>query len=100
MKHTTDVQPAALGRRALLWHAFAALALGGLGWSMGSTAHAAASATVVEAVQLPAWVERNGQRRPAEPGAVLLHQVWVRLNCVPQKFIVMPGRTCSQGCWA
>lgn len=34
-------------------------------------AHAAADATVVEAVQLPAHIERSGQRRAAEPGALL-----------------------------
>jgi hypothetical protein len=55
-------------RRALLC---AALALGGLTSAISPMAHAAPSATVVEAVQLPAWVERNGQRRPAEPGAQL-----------------------------
>lgn len=34
-------------------------------------ARAAADATVVEAVQLPAHIERSGQRRAAEPGALL-----------------------------
>jgi hypothetical protein len=34
-------------------------------------ARAAADSTVIEAVQLPAQVERLGQRRAAEPGAVL-----------------------------
>jgi hypothetical protein len=71
MQHTTTLRPTGLHRRALMWHACAALALGGLGWGMSPTAHAAPSATVVEAVQLPAWVERNGQRRPAEPGTQL-----------------------------
>jgi len=55
-------------RRALLC---AALALGGFTSAISPMAHAAPSATVVEAVQLPAWVERNGRRRPAEPGAQL-----------------------------
>jgi hypothetical protein len=68
---TTEHRPMGLHRRAVLWHACAALALGGLAWGMSRPAHAAPSATVVEAVQLPAWVERNGQRRPAEPGAQL-----------------------------
>ncbi len=51
----------------------ATLALFGcaLAWSALDSARAAPSQTVVEAVQLPAWVERNGQRRPAEPGAQL-----------------------------
>ncbi len=72
MMHTTTQHgPMGLHRRALLWHACAALALGGLAWGMSRPAHAAPSSTVVEAVQLPAWVERNGQRRPAEPGAQL-----------------------------
>lgn len=35
------------------------------------TAHARPMPTLVEAVQLPAWVERHGQRRPAQPGIVL-----------------------------
>lgn len=60
-----------LNRRTMLWQASAALLLGGFVWGMSSPAHAAPSATVVEAVQLPAWVERNGQRRPAEPGVQL-----------------------------
>ncbi|MBT9466335.1 FecR domain-containing protein [Hydrogenophaga sp.] len=71
MHTTTEHSPMGLHRRALLWQACAALALGGLAWGMSRPAHAAPSATVVEAVQLPAWVERNGQRRPAEPGAQL-----------------------------
>lgn len=58
-------------RRSLVWQAGSALALGMLFWGLAPRAHAAPSATVVEAVQLPAWVERNGQRRPAEPGAQL-----------------------------
>lgn len=71
MHTTTEHSPMGLHRRAVLWHACATLALGGLAWGMSRPAHAAPSATVVEAVQLPAWVERNGQRRPAEPGAQL-----------------------------
>lgn len=71
MHTTTEHRPMGLHRRALLWHACAALALGSLAWGMSRPAHAAPSTTVVEAVQLPAWVERNGQRRPAEPGAQL-----------------------------
>lgn len=40
-------------------------------WGAGQSARAAQSSTVVEAVQLPAWVERHGQRRPAQPGQLL-----------------------------
>lgn len=40
-------------------------------WAGPRLAHANPAPTLVEAVQLPAWVERNGQRRPAQPGAVL-----------------------------
>jgi len=40
-------------------------------WGVGQSARAASSTTVVEAVQLPAWVERHGQRRPAQPGQLL-----------------------------
>ncbi len=48
----------------------AALLLGAAAWmpSAGRAATPAPADTVVEAVQLPAWVERNGDRRAAEPG--------------------------------
>lgn len=36
--------------------------------------HAAPSTLTIEAVQVPAWVERNGQRSPAEPGMPLRAQ--------------------------
>lgn len=50
----------------------AGLALAGAAlWLAPGHAHASPAPTVVEAVQLPAWVERHGQRRPAQPGAVL-----------------------------
>lgn len=68
---STTLRTIGVRRRSLLWQAGAALAMGGLVWSASPHAHAAPSTTVVEAVQLPAWVERNGQRRPAEPGAQL-----------------------------
>ena len=42
-----------------------------LAWSAVGSARAAPSQTVVEAVQLPAWVERNGERRAASPGVEL-----------------------------
>ncbi len=37
----------------------------------GREAHAASTNTVIEAVQVPGWVETGGQRRPAQPGQVL-----------------------------
>ncbi len=37
----------------------------------GGHAWAAVQGTAVEAVQLPAWVERHGQQRPAQPGQML-----------------------------
>lgn len=58
------------GRRNAL-RAAAALCMGGAlaaGWT---PARAAADSTVVEAVQLPAHIERLGQKRAAEPGARL-----------------------------
>jgi hypothetical protein len=61
-------------RRALRYQTCALLVAAGLAWGMTGRAHAAASHAVVEAVQLPAWVERNGQRRAAEPGAQLRAQ--------------------------
>lgn len=47
----------------------ASLLLAGAAW-LPTTTRAAepAAETVVEAVQMPAWVERNGDRRAAEPG--------------------------------
>lgn len=38
---------------------------------LGQATQAAAANTVVEAVQLPAWVERQGQRSAAQPGQQL-----------------------------
>jgi len=46
----------------------AMLLIAGL-WSLSYTAQAAT--TAVEAVQVPAWVERHGDRRPAQPGQLL-----------------------------
>ena len=40
-------------------------------WSPGAQAVTTNTGTVVEAVQVPAWVERDGQRRPAQPGQTL-----------------------------
>lgn len=60
-----------LSRRALLV-SLSALALA---VALGSTSTAArassAETTLIEAVQVPAWVERSGQRRPAQPGQML-----------------------------
>lgn len=63
--HRPDTRSWALRGSAAVLGA-AALWLGSL-----SPAQAAPSNTVVEAVQLPAWVERGTQRRPAEPGQLL-----------------------------
>jgi hypothetical protein len=52
----------------------ATLATAGLIALMGlssPTAHSAPLDTVIEAVQLPAWVESNGKRQPAQPGLAL-----------------------------
>lgn len=48
----------------------ASLVLGAAVWwpSAARAAAPASAETVVEAVQVPAWVERNGDRRAAEPG--------------------------------
>jgi hypothetical protein len=59
--------PLSLNRRHIL---AASLLLGAAAW-LPSTARAntpTTAYTVVEAVQVPAWVERNGDRRAAEPG--------------------------------
>jgi hypothetical protein len=52
-------------------HALGLLLLGAGLWASQGVARAATTSTVVEAIQLPAWVERNGQRRAAEPGVKL-----------------------------
>ncbi|WP_300651904.1 FecR domain-containing protein [Hydrogenophaga sp.] len=52
-------------------HSLGVLLLGAGLWLSPGVARSASDSTVVEAVQLPAWVERNGQRRPAEPGVLL-----------------------------
>lgn len=54
----------------LRW-SLASVALAGAAWLAPRTVHAAPAPTVIEAVQLPAWVERHGQRRPAQPGIAL-----------------------------
>ncbi|QHE76594.1 FecR domain-containing protein [Hydrogenophaga sp. PBL-H3] len=53
-------------------HALGMLLLGAGLWAGQGVARAATTSTVIEAVQLPAWVEHNGQRRPAEPGVQLV----------------------------
>ena len=61
--------PAARSPRPFIRHALGLLLLGAGLWASQGTARA--TTTVVEAIQLPAWVERNGQRRAAEPGVQL-----------------------------
>ena len=61
--------PAARSPRLFIRHALGLLLLGAGLWASQGTARA--TTTVVEAIQLPAWVERNGQRRAAEPGVQL-----------------------------
>lgn len=63
--------PAARSPRPLVRHAVGLLLLGAALWASQATAHTVPTGTVVEAIQLPAWVERNGQRRAAEPGVKL-----------------------------
>lgn len=61
--------PVARSPRPFIRHALGLLLLGAGLWASQGTARA--TTTVVEAIQLPAWVERNGQRRAAEPGVQL-----------------------------
>lgn len=56
--------------RRLVLHLGAAL-LAAAAALTAQSARAAADTTVIEAVQLPAHIERSGQRRAAEPGALL-----------------------------
>lgn len=62
--------PVSSPSRRLALHLGAAL-LAAAAVLTAQSARAAADATVVEAVQLPAHIERSGQRRAAEPGALL-----------------------------
>lgn len=59
-------------RRPSLWHTCAVLATSLAAW--GAPLHAAPGPVAIDAVQLPAWVERNGQRSAAEPGMSLRAQ--------------------------
>jgi hypothetical protein len=68
---TTRPLPAARSPRPFVRHAFGLLLVGAGLWASQATAHTVTTSTVVEAIQLPAWVERNGQRRAAEPGVQL-----------------------------
>lgn len=69
MNSSTIRPPFTLSRRASMHGLAALLAAAALG--VWQPAHAAADTTVIEAVQLPAQIERQGQRRAAEPGALL-----------------------------
>lgn len=53
--------------RRRLWAA-SLLLVAAVGLPTSGRAASPAAETVVEAVQMPAWVERNGERRAAEPG--------------------------------
>ncbi|WP_234264756.1 FecR family protein [Hydrogenophaga sp. NFH-34] len=59
-------------RRAWLRLTLSGVALAACAIGIGPRlAHAQAAPTLVEAVQLPAWVERHGDRRAAQPGISL-----------------------------
>jgi hypothetical protein len=58
-------------RKSWIARGASTLVLAAIAWGLGQPSQAAAANTVVEAVQLPAWVERQGQRRPAQPGQLL-----------------------------
>jgi len=55
----------------LRWSLTSVVLAGAALWLAPRTVQAAPASTVIEAVQLPAWVERHGQRRPAQPGIAL-----------------------------
>lgn len=63
--------PTARAARPFVRQALGLLLLGAGLWASQATAQTLTTGTVVEAIQLPAWVERNGQRRAAEPGVTL-----------------------------
>jgi len=62
-------------------------------WPGLRPAHAANAATVVEAVQLPAWVERHGQRRPAQPGQLLRNGDKAVTDTGARMLLRMPDRS-------
>lgn len=66
--HTPSAVLSTARRRWLGWSLTTLALAGAATWMAPRTAHAAPASTEVEAVQLPAWVERHGQRRPAQPG--------------------------------
>ncbi len=68
---TSRPQPANRAHRPLVRYSLGLLLLGTSLWASQGIARASTTSTVVEAIQLPAWVERNGQRRAAEPGVQL-----------------------------
>jgi hypothetical protein len=73
MPLSAALRPLAAARspRPFIRHALGLLLLGAGLWASQANAHTATTNTVVEAIQLPAWVERNGQRRAAKPGVKL-----------------------------
>lgn len=68
---TSRPQPASRAHRPLVRYSLGLLLLGTSLWASQGIARASTTSTVVEAIQLPAWVERNGRRRAAEPGVQL-----------------------------
>lgn len=57
------------------------------------TAQARPMPTLVEAVQLPAWVERHGQRRPAQPGIALRQGDKALTAAAARMLLRMPDRS-------
>lgn len=70
-RHTPSTVLPTPRRRWLGWSLTTLALAGAATWMAPRTAHAGPVPTLVEAVQLPAWVERHGQRRPAQAGVSL-----------------------------
>ncbi|TNF52995.1 MAG: hypothetical protein EP308_10310 [Burkholderiales bacterium] len=60
---------------------------------MGSAAMASDRSSVLEAVQLPAWVERHGEQRPAQPGQMLRAGDLAITSSGARMLIRMPDRS-------
>lgn len=62
-------------------------------WTIPRSVQAKEAPTVVEAVQLPAWVERHGQRRAAQPGIALRKNDKVLTAAQARMLLRMPDRS-------
>lgn len=94
--HTAPARfaPSAHRRRAWLQMSLSCLALAGAAVLLAPRqVNAGPAPTMVEAVQLPAWVERHGQRRPAQPGVALRNNDKALTASGARMLLRMPDRS-------